>query len=707
MTLAPSDRYVVYNPSVDTTDFIVPYPIFSDEDLRVTINGDDTDLFTVNATFVNGRAEGAVVVLSSAVVDIPVEIIGARVPRRDNRYRNNSPDLAENVQQDMDALTAVLQEQVRVLDRIPALPDIAAAAAATQQAIEAALEAVEAAEDAASVSSSVVDAAAAINSTPIFGAANLFGYFDPQTGDNRTALQAFLNGASTFSFNFLRAGVAKTRAVVVSSVSGVSIEAAQGANVERVSNEDKDLLTFEALTNSVLKGLRLNGFYGNFSRDGHGIELTSPQQVTIDGAFTQGFGGAAATNGGVGLLAYPDAPTSFLDDIVVMNSRFDGSVTSEKSFGVVLDNARMSMIHGCFAQGMSQWGLEFKNDAIANLMVNSRGHENLYSFGFGFEADQDAESNIIGNVVSLDSDQAVSIGSGRYNLVNGAIARVDAHPDFFESGHAYGVNLEVPSSRNVVLGLVASGSAMTFPARVRSSYNVVEVADYSTAGNVVTFDDGAGDNLAIVLHMGDKANSVKGRIEDQNATPIGRGPGANVVSSPLTGERYGSTQDRMVWGMDGFLNDYQRFSTASFAFEGFEGETKLGLGVKPGRRGGIVIDTEDDGGEEVADITWQDRRDNVGALSYWRVGIDQVSTYRFDAQAIAPVVDKAVDLGKSGFEFGRAFIENIRLRPSADVSSIPLENGHVVIGRISDQSLAFIYRGLDGVTRQHVMTFAV
>jgi hypothetical protein len=113
MTLALSTRYKPYQPVVLTTDFPITFPIFSTTDVTVYADGIVTALFSITATFVDGRSVDAVVVLNTAVTGIDVEIYGTRSPRRENQYLGNSPQLADNLQNDVDAVTAVQQEQAR------------------------------------------------------------------------------------------------------------------------------------------------------------------------------------------------------------------------------------------------------------------------------------------------------------------------------------------------------------------------------------------------------------------------------------------------------------------------------------------------------------------------------------------------------------------------------------------------------------------
>lgn len=113
MPLAPSQRYKLYQPIVATDRFEIPFPIFGVDDLTVFIDRVEEPLFSVEATFQNSRADGAVIVLTAPVFDVDVEIYGTRTPRRDSNYLNNDPNLAQRLQSDQDMLTAVQQEQAR------------------------------------------------------------------------------------------------------------------------------------------------------------------------------------------------------------------------------------------------------------------------------------------------------------------------------------------------------------------------------------------------------------------------------------------------------------------------------------------------------------------------------------------------------------------------------------------------------------------
>lgn len=116
MVLAISTRFRLYEPVVPTSEFIVTFPLFSTDDITVTVGGAETEQYSLTANFIAGRADNAVVTLNTAVTG-RVELIGAREPRRENSYLASAPDFATNLQRDIEATTAVQQEQQRDFNR--------------------------------------------------------------------------------------------------------------------------------------------------------------------------------------------------------------------------------------------------------------------------------------------------------------------------------------------------------------------------------------------------------------------------------------------------------------------------------------------------------------------------------------------------------------------------------------------------------------
>lgn len=113
MTLAYSTRYKKYRPLVSTNTFLVTFPIFGSGDLAVYVDGVETSLYSVTATYVDGRSDNAEITLNTAVVDVDVEIYGDRPPSSPTSYSGTTPNLAQLLQRDVDRTTAVQQEQAR------------------------------------------------------------------------------------------------------------------------------------------------------------------------------------------------------------------------------------------------------------------------------------------------------------------------------------------------------------------------------------------------------------------------------------------------------------------------------------------------------------------------------------------------------------------------------------------------------------------
>lgn len=117
MSLAYSARYKKYEPIVLTDEFVVTFPIFDIEDIDIFVDGVPETSYSLTAIFADGVSDNASITLSVPVAGVDVEIYGARDPRRENNYLPNSPNLSKNLQRDMDAITAVQQEQSNDIGR--------------------------------------------------------------------------------------------------------------------------------------------------------------------------------------------------------------------------------------------------------------------------------------------------------------------------------------------------------------------------------------------------------------------------------------------------------------------------------------------------------------------------------------------------------------------------------------------------------------
>lgn len=526
-----------------------------------------------------------------------------------------------------------------------------------------------------------------------------------QVMTNESAAFASTITAASLGKFFTRAGalgrgilsaVASTVNSISTSISNADIRGFLAAKLTR-SASAVNLLTLNNTTGITLDSLWLTGGWSVNGNEGHGLVAISPNMLNVRSLVTEDFGGLESGNGGAGFLSYSQDGITPYERLRLSDSTFLGTPASEKSFGYVIANAKYAITYGNIAANTTHFGQEFKNNSQYCIMANGVSSNCTYSFGLGFEGVQSAQNNLFVGLVSANSDIGLLWAQASQNLLVGMVADADTAPNHFGDGNVYGLHIEVNSHENVAIGLLASGTAMDFPARIRGSRNVVQLADYSSAARTVTLNAGAQENYVEILHIGTKAHNIKGLIEDQNSPIITAGNGANVYDSPLTREYYGSTQDAFTWGLNGLGDTYRHFSTTGFRFEGKGGQTVLGLGVASTKEAGIRIGTSLVGDEGA--FTYQ-----LSATPYWRWDVDETQVMRLDTQALTPVTDQALDLGKSSLPWGDAFIGGLRMRPAS--VSPPMNNGDLTILVASNTQIEIRYKGTDGVTRSTTLTLS-
>ncbi|MHC2731256.1 hypothetical protein [Rhizobium leguminosarum] len=152
----PDDRISTYNPVVATTQFAAGFPVFDNSDISVFVDGVERLDFTVTATYVQGISNDAKAVFSPGITGT-VDVVGARAPRRTNRFATGAPLPIPDQNLALDTVEAEVQEAARDLRRSHKAPfgeegvvlspeDIANAQSNAEAAAESAEEA-EAAAD--------------------------------------------------------------------------------------------------------------------------------------------------------------------------------------------------------------------------------------------------------------------------------------------------------------------------------------------------------------------------------------------------------------------------------------------------------------------------------------------------------------------------------------------------------------------------------
>ena len=120
-TTAPDERTTTYNPTVATIEFPALFPIFSNSDLSVYVDREEHFNFTVTATYVEGVSTNARVVMAVGVIG-EVLIVGARKPRRQNRFPNGGPLPVRDINLAFDVIQVEMQEANRDIERALKVP---------------------------------------------------------------------------------------------------------------------------------------------------------------------------------------------------------------------------------------------------------------------------------------------------------------------------------------------------------------------------------------------------------------------------------------------------------------------------------------------------------------------------------------------------------------------------------------------------------
>lgn len=113
-TTEPDNRITTYTPTVATTQFPALFPVFDNSDLSVYVNDQERTDFTVSASYVEGVANDARVIMNSGVTG-KVLIVGTRDPRRENRF-GFGPIPPRDLNLAFDTIQGEMQEARRDID---------------------------------------------------------------------------------------------------------------------------------------------------------------------------------------------------------------------------------------------------------------------------------------------------------------------------------------------------------------------------------------------------------------------------------------------------------------------------------------------------------------------------------------------------------------------------------------------------------------
>lgn len=509
------------------------------------------------------------------------------------------------------------------------------------------------------------------------------------------ALSTFFTRAVSAGRGVIGAATTAITSLSVTGTNRLSLRGTARSVLERAVGA-VNLLSFTSPIGLALTGLRLNGKFTSMATSGHGLVLIDPQNCLVDNVVAEDFGGYSIDNGGAGLLIYPADGTSLQRQLILTRLQLSGNAASEKTFGAIVAGAELSVMGLSTAKNAATgYGLEYKNNSAHNVLGMSTAEWCRYAFGFGYEGAFYNVSNVVGLVAAKNSDIALAFNHARRSVVAGATAHADSAPNSFGDGHVYGLHLETDSDENVAVGVLTSGTAMTHPLRVRGDRNAVQIADYSSAPDMVTVDAGAVANVIEMFHIGSRS-SIRTVIDDQNG--VLSGASANVFSCDLTREYFGTVSGFFTWSNDSFASSYAHFSTTKFRFEGSSGHTILGLGVALNQQAGLRVASTTQGQEGA----WV--YDYNGTQSYWRVDAGTTQVLRIDPTGVSPVTADTMVLGKNSTPWGDTFVGRFRCAPTT--TRIPLRNNDMTFTKVSNTQMKLELQGSDGVVRSITFTLA-
>lgn len=511
-----------------------------------------------------------------------------------------------------------------------------------------------------------------------------------------TSLTTFLTRAIAAGYGSLAAVTTAITSMSLSGVNKFSLRGTARSILSRAASAG-NLLTFTSPTALAVSGLRMDGKFSTAGLSGHGLVLIDPQKSSVDNLITEDFGGYSADNGGAGMLIYPADGSALSKHLILTRLQQFGDPLSEKCFGTIVVGGELSVMGLSTVKNMAtNFGLEYKNNSAHNILGMSTGEWCRYSFGFGYEGAYYNTNNVVGLVASKNSDIGLQFSHTKQSIAIGANFHANSHPDSFGSGHAYGFHIEVDSDENIGVGLLASGTAMDYPVRIRSKRNAVQIADYSSAPNAVTIESGAIANFVDLFHIGNRAASMIPIISDLNG--VLSGANANVFNCDLTREYYGTVSGYFTWSADQLATPYAHFTTTTFRFEGATGQSILGLSVAIDKQAGLRVATTTQGQEGA----WV--YDYNASQSYWRIDAGNTQVLRIDPVAVGPVTSGTITLGKNLGAWGDAFVGRLRCAPTT--SQITLQNDTMTFTKVSNTQMKLEFKGSDGVVRSTTFTLS-
>lgn len=287
VTISESTRRTSYQPTTPTTVFPVGFPLFDNDDLRVTLDGSPFSSFTVSGTYINGIATDAAINVAGSGIIGDFVIDGYRLPRRTDQYKNGAPLKIDDHNYSLNRVEVTLQELRRdtdanteILDEIK--DDV-------KRAVDAANEA-DSSADRAELAAAAAEAAAGNNWSA-------FATVGAVSGVNIPAPVLFIRTAGYWSAG--DGGAALYKRVSAEPSHTGKIKSLDGAWWE-LSEPRPNNKMFGAKVDGVRRNYTIKdtGEWGNLASFGWGTSGKTDDTVANQGLIDY----VAAKGGGIGLL---------------------------------------------------------------------------------------------------------------------------------------------------------------------------------------------------------------------------------------------------------------------------------------------------------------------------------------------------------------------------------------------------------------------
>lgn len=274
---------------------------------------------------------------------------------------------------------------------------------------------------------------------------------------------------------------------------------------------------------------------------GHGISASGNglvfQDIVVKDYGSDGVGG------GTGILVIPGTSFPFPENIRIVDCDFRPDPSATISVGWLYDGVAYSFASRIYSDnvvGGIGYAHELKNNSQYNSLTQLVSSDSNVALAYGQTTVgvDGADYNVATNIVAAKCDQGLLIGEGFGNVTVGMVHVTTGSP---ANVPLRGVSFTGDAQQNYA-GSVMTVGAMDESVYISGDRNTVEIVTHDTGSTVASFSSGSDKNFVNIVHPGTRT-SVRSEITDTSGFAINSAQ-ANVVHSPVTGERIGSVQGK-------------------------------------------------------------------------------------------------------------------------------------------------------------------